>query len=96
MFVHVKDAKYVDGYRIAVTFGDGKSGIADFAGTLNGPVFERLLDRSEFSRFTVDGELDTIVWESGADMAPEFIFFRAFKDDPDLQEQFKSWGYLPS
>jgi hypothetical protein len=96
MFVHVKEAKYVDDYRIAVTFSDGRQGIADLAEALRGPVFDRLRDKEEFARFKVDDELDTIVWANGADMAPEFIFFRAFKDDPELQEQFKSWGYLPN
>lgn len=96
MLINVKDARYVGGYRIEVTFNNGRKGIADLAGTLKGPVFEKLKDESEFRRFRVDEELDTVVWASGADLAPEFIYFQAFKDDTDLHEQFRDWGYLPS
>ena len=96
MLVHVVNAKYVDGYRIEVTFNNGRKGIADFAETLSGPVFEKLKDESEFRRFEVDKELDTLVWANGADIAPEYIYFQAFKDDLSLHEQFRSWGYLPN
>ena len=94
MLVHVVNAKYVDGYRIEISFNDGRKGIADFTDTLRGPIFEKLIDQSEFRRFTVDKELDTLVWENGADLAPEYIYFQAFKDDLSLQEQFRNWGYL--
>ena len=96
MLIHVINAKYVDGYRIEVTFNNGRKGIADLAGTLNGPVFEKLKDKSEFCRFKVDEELDTLVWANGADLAPEYIYFQEFKNDLNLQEQFRNWGYLPS
>ncbi len=94
MLVHVVNARYVGGYQIEVTFNNGKTGIADFTETLNGPVFEKLKDESEFKRFEIDKELDTLVWANGADVAPEYIFFQAFKDDSNLHEQFKTWGYL--
>jgi len=94
MLVHVVNAKYVDGYRIEVTFNDGRKGIADFRDALIGPVFEKLKDESEFRRFEVDKELDTLVWANGADLAPEYIYFQAFKRDLDLREQFRDWGYL--
>jgi hypothetical protein len=96
MLIHVVNAKYVDGYRIEVTFNNGRTGIADLAEALKGPVFEQLKDESEFRRFEVDEELDTLVWANGADLAPEYVYFQAFKNDLNLQEQFKTWGYLPS
>jgi len=94
MLVHVVNAKYVDGYRIEVSFNDGRKGIADLADTLHGPAFEKLIDKSEFRRFAVDKELDTLVWENGADLAPEYIYYQAFRDDLSLHEQFRNWGYL--
>ena len=94
MLVRVVNASYVDGYRIEVSFSDGRKGVADLAETLRGPVFEKLKDKSEFRRFEVDKELDILVWENGADLAPEYIYFQAFKNDRSLQKQFQSWGYL--
>nr|VFJ54668.1 MAG: Protein of unknown function (DUF2442) [Candidatus Kentron sp. FM]VFJ55177.1 MAG: Protein of unknown function (DUF2442) [Candidatus Kentron sp. FM] len=60
-----------------------------------GPVFEPLRDVSEFARFRVDTELETITWPNGADLAPERIYFQAFKDEdnPALQARFRKWGY---
>ncbi len=94
MLVHVVDAKYVGGYRIEVSFSDGRKGIADLSDALCGPAFESLKDESEFRRFVVDKELDTLVWANGADLAPEYIYFQAFRDDRELQDRFKKWGYL--
>ena len=94
MLVRVVKAKYVNGHRIEVTFNDGRKGIADLSESLTGPVLEKLKDESEFRRFVVDRELDTVVWANGADMAPEYIYFQAFKDDSSLKDQFRNWGYL--
>ena len=57
-------------------------------------VFEPLRDKSLFSQFRIDEELDTVAWANGADIAPEYLYFLAFKDEPDLQEKFKKWGYV--
>lgn len=94
MLVNVIDAKYIDGYRIEVLFNDGRKGIVDLTDALRGPAFESLKDESEFRRFAVDVELETLVWENGADLAPEYIYFQAFKFEEDLQERFRTWGYL--
>ena len=94
MLIHVVKAKYVDGYRIEVAFNDGRQGVADLTEALRGPVFEKLKDVSEFKRFLLDDELDTLVWPNGADLAPEYIYFQAFKNDADLREHFRNWGYL--
>ena len=47
----------------------------------------------EFAKLYVDTELETIAWPNGTDLAPEFVYFQAFKNDPSLAEQFKVWGY---
>ena len=94
MILHVTEARYLKDYEVEVAFNDGRKGIADLSDTLSGPVFEPLRDKVFFARLNVDEELQTIAWPNGADLAPEYIYFRAFRDDPDLQEQFKQWGYL--
>ena len=94
MFLHVSDARYLEGYKVEVLFNDGRKGVADLSSALEGPVFEQLQDLSVFAQLRVDQELDTIVWPNGADLAPEFLYFQAFKHIPDLQAQFKQWGYI--
>lgn len=46
----------------------------DLSGELEGEVFEPLRDLAAFRSFRVDPELETIVWENGADLAPEFLY----------------------
>lgn len=94
MFLHVTSAKYLHDYQVEVAFNNGRQGIADLAPALRGPVFEPLKNPSEFSKLSLNEELETIVWPNGADLAPEYIYFQAFRNDPDLQQQFKAWGYI--
>jgi len=60
---------------------------------LQGGIFEARQDKNEFAKVSVDAELETIAWPNGADLAPEFVYFQAFKDDPQLQQQLKAWRY---
>jgi len=94
MFLHITDAKYIGDYQVEVSFNDGKKGVADLKEALKGPVFEPLKDESLFSKLKVDEELETISWPNGADLAPEYIYFQAFKNDPELKERFRSWDYI--
>ncbi len=94
MILHVIDAKYLGGYKVEVSFNDGRKGIVDLSDVLEGPVFQPLKEKSIFAQLKLDKELDTISWPNGADIAPEYLYFQAFKDDPELQKQFKKWGYM--
>jgi hypothetical protein len=94
MILHVTEARYIDGYKVEVSFNNNRQGIADLSEALYGPVFEPLKEKSYFSQLRVDEELETLSWPNGADLAPEYIYFQAFKDEPTLQEQFKMWGYI--
>jgi len=94
MFLHVTSAKYIEDYKVKVSFNNGREGVADLSSALKGKMFEPLKNKIEFSSLVVDKELDTIVWSNGADLAPEFIYFQAFKDVPELQHLFKEWGYI--
>ncbi len=95
MFLHIKKVKYLDDYKIEVIFNNGKKGIADLSDTLKGTAFTPLKDKSVFAKVAVDKELETIVWPNGVDLAPEYVYFKAFQEDPHLINQFKDWGYLP-
>jgi hypothetical protein len=94
MFLHITNARYLEDYKVEVSFNNGRKGIADLADALKGTMFEPLKNKSVFSRLVVDKELDTLVWSNGADLAPEYIYFQAFKKEPELQSQFKQWGYI--
>ena len=74
MILHVREARYVRDYVIWFRFNDGAEGEVDLSGELEGEVFEPLKDLTAFKRFQVDPELETIVWENGADLAPEFLY----------------------
>ncbi len=93
MFLHILDAKYINDYKIQVTFNNGKSGVADLSEALDGQIFQPLKNIDEFARFKVDAELETLVWPNGADLAPEYIYFQVFKHDKALLNQFREWGY---
>jgi hypothetical protein len=73
MILHVVDAQYERDYILRLKFNDGAEGLVDLAGQLYGEMFEPLKDLSKFRSFKVDPELNTIVWENGADLAPEFL-----------------------
>jgi len=94
VFLHIKNATYVEGYKLKVLFNDGREGVADLSQALKGEMFEPLKDKSVFSSFVIDKDLETVVWSNGVDLAPEYIYFQAFKNDSRLQSKFKEWGYI--
>ena len=73
MILHVKEAKYLHDYVIWVKFNDGIEGEVDLCDELTGEIFGALKDKEIFKSFKVDPILETIVWENGADLAPEFL-----------------------
>jgi len=74
MILHVKEAKYLHDYVIWLRFNDGAEGMVDLKEELYGEVFEPLKDMEKFKSFKVDPDLETIFWENGADLAPEFLY----------------------
>jgi hypothetical protein len=52
-----------------------------------------LKDKKIFASVKLDKALDTITWENGADLAPEFLYYESFKNDKTLAKQFHEWGY---
>ncbi len=92
--LNVVQARCLTNFDVELAFNDGRRGVANLAPALHGPVFEPLKDPELFAQLHVDGELGTIVWPNGADLAPEYLYFLAFEHDPALREQFEAWGYL--
>ena len=74
MILHVREARYLRDYVLWLRFNDGAEGEIDLRGELTGEVFGPLTDIEQFKRFRVNPELQTVVWDSGADLAPEFLY----------------------
>jgi hypothetical protein len=73
MFLHVIRAEYIADYRIWLRFNDGREGEVNLEHELWGEVFEPLRNKRLFAKVHLNKETKTIVWENGADFAPEFL-----------------------
>lgn len=70
----VRDVIPLPGYRLAVRFYDGVSGIVDMSARLRNRsigVFAALRDPAVFNAVRV--EMGTVSWPSGADLAPDVM-----------------------
>ena len=72
--IEVTSARYLDEYKIWIEFNDGTAGVADLHNDLWGQIFEPLKDRELFKNFKISEIMNTIEWENGADLAPEFLY----------------------
>jgi len=78
MIHDVVSAVYREGYKIEVTFDDGKKGVIDFVKYLRrGGVFERFKDMDFFRSFTINQELGILTWQNEIDIAPETLYAEA-------------------
>lgn len=93
--LHISDAQYLGDYRVRLTFNNGREGVADLRPMIfDEPrtVFSPLRDLSVFRQlFIAHGAL---CWLGDLDVAPEYIYFLAFRDDESLRGLFEEWGYL--
>ncbi len=71
MFLHVVEARHIEGHRVYLAFNDGTVGEVDLSQSLVGPIFEPLRDVDYFRRFSIEGH--TLTWPNGADFAPEYL-----------------------
>ena len=72
MYPSVKTVVPRDNYLLDITFNNGESGILDMKPYLDFGIFNRIKDYCSFEKVTV--AFDTIEWESGADLDPEFVY----------------------
>lgn len=76
--ISITEAKYLDGYRLQLTFSDGLTKNVDLKDELWGEVFEPLKNLDNFRNFKLNPF--TIEWENGADFSPEFLYRLATKE----------------
>lgn len=71
----VKNAKYLEDYKILLTFDDKKKKVVDFEKALNGftgQVFIPLRNVDYFKNFTI--ALFTVTWPNEADVSPDYLY----------------------
>ncbi|MBI4025668.1 MAG: DUF2442 domain-containing protein [Verrucomicrobia bacterium] len=78
----ITSVEYVSSYKLKLGFEDGSVKVVDLARHLNGEVFEPLKDLRLFKTARINPDLDTVVWENGADMAPEFLYEIGVTEQP--------------
>lgn len=75
MFFEITEAKYLNDFRMLVSFNNGESRLFDFATIIDRyPVFAPLKDKNTLKQFHIS---ETLEWCNGTiDIAPEYIFER--------------------
>ncbi len=74
MILNVVRADYIDDFRVKVLFNDGVEKVVDLKDYINSkkhPFFQPLKEVEKFKKFKVNR---TLVWDSGADIAPEYLY----------------------
>jgi len=71
---YITDVEYEAGYCLRLRFEDGNLRRVDLADHLDGEVFEPLRDAGRFQTAHLNADIDTVVWDNGADMSPDFLY----------------------
>ena len=72
MYPSVSKVLPLEDYTLIIEFDNGESGKLDMKPFLEFGIFQRLKDRDAFRRVRV--AFDTIEWDSGVDLDPEFVY----------------------
>ncbi len=70
----VVSVKPLEKYCLEIVFDDASKIRFDVSPYLYGEVFEPLKDYEVFKQVKVDDVLGTIVWPTGADFCPDFLY----------------------
>lgn len=86
--LHVENAKYIDGYKIDITFDDGTRHVVDLESVVfsdGRKIVSELRDLHLFKDFSI--QRHTLAWKNGLDFAPEFLQSRAERV-PELKKAY--------
>jgi hypothetical protein len=70
---HVTSVQAAGPYILRVGFNDGTVQVIDFRPVLEGEIYGPLKDLKLFNEVSIDPEVRTIVWSSGADFDPAIL-----------------------
>lgn len=76
--IWVTEAEALPDYKLRVRFSDGTKGEVNLKAFIESdprPIVSALRNHVAFAAIRV--EMDTVVWENGFDLAPEFLYERA-------------------
>ena len=71
MYQAIVSVRPNEDFSIAVVFEDGVEGVLDMTPYLDFGVFKKIKTYDQFKRVRIS--FDTVEWECGADLDPEFI-----------------------
>lgn len=84
---YITDVRYDSGFKLHLLFEDGCWRSADLESHLDGEIFEPLREPSRFRTAHLNEDIDTVVWDNGADMSPDFLHEISVPvDDPALRK----------
>jgi hypothetical protein len=75
MYSSVKNVIANEDYTLSIDFDNGERGILDIKPFLDFGVFRKIKDYSDFKQVRVS--FDTIEWDSGVDLDPEFVYLKS-------------------
>lgn len=70
-------AKYLEDYKLLLTFDDKKQKVVDFDKLLNhfqGEIFRPLKKIDYFKKFKINNDIGTVVWPNDADVCPDVLY----------------------
>jgi hypothetical protein len=75
MYHDITEMRILDGYKLQLTFDDGKSGVLDCKQFIDkGGVFSKLRDPEFFRSVKINKELGVLTWDDEIDIAPETVY----------------------
>ncbi|GAB6272901.1 MAG: DUF2442 domain-containing protein [Smithellaceae bacterium] len=80
MYPTVKEVIPGDDYVLSVVFDNGEKGYLDMKPILDFGIFQRIKDYEAFRRVRVT--FDTVEWDCGVDLDPEFVYKKSKTDNP--------------
>ena len=95
MHLRVTSFQCLGGHRLRVVFNDGRVGELEWDSGGNGPMVEPLRDPAFFGQARFNAEWGHIEWPNGYDVAPEWLYYLAFRDDPEVRRRFWHWSGEP-
>lgn len=79
MYPAVKDVQVKEKYKLKIKFNNGKEGTLNMLPFLDFGVFQKIKEPEAFKKVRV--AFDTIEWDAGVDLDPEFVYEQCFGKD---------------